>query len=106
MEKISIVRRRLEVSPTRAELRARQRMENPSPETLSGGSSVMTLSGQGEDQQEAADRPVSVDLGPQVMDELWAGGHLDETATGGRHFIVEAEKGREEVSFLFCTGCG
>ena len=37
-----------------------------------------------------------MDLGPDVMEQLWSEGHLDETASGKRHFIVEAEKDRED----------
>jgi excisionase family DNA binding protein len=95
MEKISIVRRRLEVSPTRAELRARQRMEDHPPESMSGGAAVMALTGKTETPDDG-NRPLSVDLGPQVMDELWSGGHLDETSSGQRHFIVEAQKTSQE----------
>jgi len=93
MEKISIVRRRLEASPTKAELRARQRLENPSAESLSGGSSVAALAGK--TAQGEGSGGVSLDLGPEVVDQLWSAGHLEETAGGRRHFIVEAEKERE-----------
>jgi excisionase family DNA binding protein len=95
MEKISIVRRRLEASPTRAELRARQRMENPSPETLSGGSAISTSTLPAQQISTGPAQSFSVDLGPEVMDELWTDGSLAETASGRRHFIVEAERGRD-----------
>ncbi len=39
--------------------------------------------------------PLNVDLPAEVLDEIWSDGHLDETASGRRHFIVEAEKSRE-----------
>jgi excisionase family DNA binding protein len=39
---------------------------------------------------------VSLDLTPGAREELWSGGHLGETATGKRHFIVEAERTRED----------
>ena len=88
MEKISIVRRRLDVAPTRAEMRAKQRLENPA-------TAATALADPPSDHRSPEDA-VSVDLGPQVMDELWSGGHLGESASGARHFIVEAEKSHEE----------
>ncbi len=94
MEKISIVRRRLEVSPTRAEIRARRRLENPTGETFSGGSSVAALTGQCDSSRQDSSA-VGLDLGPEVVDELWSAGHLDETSQGQRRFIVEAQKERE-----------
>lgn len=96
MEKISIVKRRLEVSPTRAELRARQRMESRSPEALTGGTAMAAL-GPGNDTppDQGASRPVTVDLSSGVIDELWSADPIAETSTGARHFIVEAEKDKE-----------
>ncbi len=96
MEKISIVKRRLEVSPTRAELRARQRMENRSPESLAGGTAVTALnpSAQPGASQDSS-KPVRVDLSPGVIDELWSAEPIAETESGGRHFIVEAEKDQQ-----------
>jgi len=98
MEKISIVRRRLEIAPTRAEIRARKRMEEAGQGDLRGGSvTVAREDAPGGDTREK--RPgdgVDVDLSPQVLEELWSGGHLEETPSGKRHFIVEAQKDRED----------
>ena len=69
-------------------------MAEPTPETLSGGSAIAALTGRCETGRDGAG-PMSLDLSPDVVDELWSGGHLDETAPGQRHFIVEAQKDRD-----------
>ena len=68
-------------------------MENPSAESLSGGSAVV-LSGQSESVGGEYGR-VSLDLPQEVVNELWSSDHLEETTGGRRNFIVEAEKDRE-----------
>lgn len=68
-------------------------MENPSAESLSGGSAVV-LSGQSESVGGEHGR-VSLDLPQEVVNELWSSDHLEETTGGRRNFIVEAEKDRE-----------
>ncbi len=111
MEKISIVRRRLEIPATQAELRARQRMDAALTSQSDSGPSTALLTEPGDKApllslappagtDGAAQAPpgaaeVTVDLSDEARNELWSGGHLDETASGKRHFIVEAEKVRE-----------
>jgi len=69
-------------------------MENPSPESLSGGSAVAALTARAESTG-GESGGVSLDLAPEVVNELWSSDHLEETAGGRRHFIVEAEKNRD-----------
>ncbi len=96
MEKISIVRRRLEMPPTQAELRARQRLSDTMP--VGDSALVPTTAAQAAVMRDAAaqDDAVSVELAQEARDELWTGGHIDETSGGKRHFIVEAEKVKED----------
>lgn len=97
MEKISIVRRRLEVSPTQAELRARERLSNRGASRLGESAGLAVLPGSEAAPASGGDRKgVSVDLSQEAREELWAGGHIDETAAGRRHFIVEAERDKED----------
>jgi len=104
MEKISIVRRRLEVAPTQAELRARQRLmeETCAPVDVSAALAVLPEGGDGYPpaalpmpSEVVTSEPLSVDLSEEAKAELWSGGHLDETPEGSRHFIVEAAKDRQ-----------
>lgn len=82
--------------PTQAELRARQRMGD----TTLGAAPEGTVALMPETAEEAAAArdadAVSVELAPEAREELWSGGHLEETSGGKRHFIVEAEKIRED----------
>jgi excisionase family DNA binding protein len=97
MEKISIVRRRLEMAPTQAELRARERMMQDAPGQVGDGPALAVLpdlAGHAPGIRDAAE--VTVDLSPDTREELWSAGHLDETAGGKRHFIVEAEQAKED----------
>jgi excisionase family DNA binding protein len=105
MEKVSIVRRRLEVAPTQAELRARQRLAER-PEAPAEGNTALAVLSDPEDSapagapfgdaaQPLAGLPLTVDLSEDARNELWAGGHIDETQSGSRHFIVEAARDRE-----------
>lgn len=100
MEKISIVRRRMEVPPTQAELRARQRMVLESapgaPAGAPFGSAIATLPEIASTGEAAHGRAFSVDISSDVRDELWSGGHLEETPGGKRNFIVEAERSRAD----------
>lgn len=101
MEKVSIVRRRLEMPPTQAELRARQRMDTAGGGQMPGDAAVAVLTEPGDRPPSLALAPapaaeVTVDLSAEARDELWSGGHLDETTRGRRHFIVEAERVKEE----------
>ncbi len=95
MEKISIVRRRLEMPPTQAELRARQRMESaddPGGTTLA----VMSEPANRITPVLAGDSAMKVDLSDEARRELWSAGHLEESASNRRNFIVEAEKANED----------
>ena len=97
MEKISIVRRRLEMAPTQAELRARERMMHDAPGPGGDGAALAVLpdlAGEAPPVGDAAE--VTVDLSPGTREELWSAGHLDETSGGKRHFIVEAEQAKED----------
>lgn len=96
MEKVSIVRRRLEIPPTQAELRARERVQSAPTVTGAGMSTAVLPEPVAAAPAAVAPGEVSVDLAPEAREELWAGGHLDETASGKRHFIVEAQRVKEE----------
>jgi len=101
MEKISIVRRRLEMPPTQAELRARQRMASSDADT--GGGSALAVMAELGGQAVAPvfmgvedESKMTVDVSDDTREELWAAEHLEETIGGKRHFIVEAERARED----------
>ncbi len=103
MEKISIVRRRLEVAPTQAELRARQRMDERRAPMDEGSTALAVLPEPPEGYEpfgspslRLTSEPMTVDLSSDAREELWSGGHLDETSTGKRHFLVEAERSRDD----------
>lgn len=110
MEKISIVRRRLEVAPTQGELRARQRIEERRIAPIEGSTALALLPEPPEGfpasfapspmdapaLMAAPSAPVSVDLSPETREELWNATPLDETASGKRHFIVEAEQATQD----------
>jgi excisionase family DNA binding protein len=104
MEKISIVRRRLEVAPTQAELRARQRLMDQASAPVDGSAALALLTEPGDSagivslpmpSEVVTTEPLTVDLSEEAKAELWSGGHLDETPGGSRHFIVEAARDRQ-----------
>ena len=71
-------------------------MEQEPRENPGVSSAVSTLPGR----QNGAANSLSVDLAPEVLDEIWSQGPLAETASGGRHFIVEAERSRESNNIV------
>ena len=99
MEKVSIVRRRLEMPPTQAELRANERAQSPSAATSTAVLPEPAAAAFAMPVAPAGSLPaseVAVDLTPEARAELWSGGHLAETSADKRHFIVEAEKVKED----------